>query len=297
MNNSRLFGGLAACFFLVACGGAGQSENEEATSAERTSLSYETHFDAILAGDHRTPQERARDGHRHPKETLLFFGIEPDMSVVEVWPGGGWYTQVIAPFLKTGDGKYYAASFAREGANERILASLNAYHDLYVARPEIYGDVSMSALTGPIAPDGPVDAILTFRNLHNWIAQDVADDYLSDFFEALKPGGILGIVQHRANGSGAPRDGSWGYVYTDDVIALAEEAGFAFEEAAEINANPADTKDHPFGVWTLPPVSRTSTVQGLQTPDFDPARYAAIGESDRMTLRFRKPVAQTLTSE
>ena len=219
------------------------------------------------------------------------------MSVVEVWPGGGWYTQVIAPFLKTGGGKYYAASFAREGANERILASLNAYHDLYVARPEIYGDVTMSALTGPIAPDGPVDAILTFRNLHNWIAQDVADDYLADFYEALKPGGVFGIVQHRANGSGAPRDGSWGYVYTDDVIALAEDAGFAFEEAAEINANPADTKDHPFGVWTLPPVSRTSTVQGMQSPDFDPARYATIGESDRMTLRFRKPGTEISTSE
>lgn len=297
MNTIRLLGSLAACVLLVACGGSGSNEGDDASSNEQTTVSYETRFDTIMASDHRTPQERARDAHRHPKETLLFFGIEPDMSVVEIWPGGGWYTQVIAPFLKTGGGKYYAASFAREGANERILASLNAYHELYVARPEIYGDVTMSALTGPIAPDGPVDAILTFRNLHNWIAQDIADDYLSDFYEALKPGGVLGIVQHRANGSGAPRDGSWGYVYTDDVIALAEDAGFVFEEAAEINANPADTKDHPFGVWTLPPVSRTSTVQGLQMADFDPSRYAEIGESDRMTLRFRKPGTETATSE
>ena len=297
MKFSHILGAAAITLTLAACGGSNTSEGDGSTNAEATSVSYDVRFDAIMAGDHRTPQERARDAHRHPKETLMFFGIEPDMTVVEIWPGGGWYTQVIAPYLKTGGGKYYAASFAREGANERILASLNAYQELYVAKPELYGDVAMSALTGPIAPDGPVDAILTFRNMHNWIAQGMADDYLSDFYDALKPGGILGVVQHRANGSGAPRDGSFGYVYTDDVIALAEDAGFIFEEAADINANSADTKDHPFGVWTLPPVSRSSTVQGLQEPDFDPARYAAIGESDRMTLRFRKPAADIATSE
>ncbi|MEO1243443.1 MAG: hypothetical protein AAFX54_16150 [Pseudomonadota bacterium] len=293
MKFSAILGVAAAGLLLAACGGSKTAENDGAPQEEAAALSNEARLDAILAGDHRTPQERARDAHRHPKETLLFFGIEPDMTVVEIWPGGGWYTQVIAPYLKTGGGKYYAAGFSREGANERILASLKAYEDFYAGNPELYGEVDLSALSGPIAPDGPVDAILTFRNLHNWGQAGTAATYMAAFYDALKPGGVLGVVQHRADGSDAPRNGAYGYLYTDDVIELAQSVGFVFEEASEVNANIADTKDHPFGVWTLPPVSRSANVQGMQAPGFDPARYAAIGESDRMTLRFRKPVNDT----
>lgn len=280
----------------AACGG-GNSGDEAAPTAESAPLSNEARLDAVLAGDHRTEQERARDVFRHPKETLLFFGIEPGMSVVEAWPGGGWYTQVIAPYLKTGGGTYYAAAFSRANATGRILDSVIAFERAYVDQPEIYGEVVMTDLSGDVAPDGPVDAILTFRNLHNWQSQGAANDLLRAFYDALKPGGVFGIVAHRADGADLPRDGSTGYLYTDDVIALAEAAGFVFEAASEANANPADTKDHPFGVWTLPPVSRTTAVRGIETPNFDPARYQAIGESDRMTLRFRKPGAEPAATE
>lgn len=280
----------------AACGG-GDKESEAAAPAADAPLSYEARLDAVLAGDHRTEQERARDAFRHPKETLLFFGIEPGMSVIEAWPGGGWYTQVIAPYLKTGGGTYYAAAFSRENASGRILDAVVAFERAYVNQPEIYGDVVMSALGGNMAPDGPVDAILTFRNLHNWQSQGVSDDLFHAFYNALKPGGVFGIVAHRADGANLPRNGAMGYLYTDDVIALAERAGFVFEAASEANANPADTKDHPFGVWTLPPVSRTAAVRGIETPNLDPERYKAIGESDRMTLRFRKPGAEAAATE
>ncbi|MHA7873745.1 MAG: class I SAM-dependent methyltransferase, partial [Hyphococcus sp.] len=243
----------------------------------------------ILAGDHRTAEERARDAHRHPKETLLFFGVEPQMSVVEIWPGGGWYTQVIAPYLKSGGGVYYAAGFPRAGASERVIESLDAFKRNYVDQPDIYGNVVMTVLGETIAPDGPADVVLTFRNVHNWASREVAEQYFRSFYAALKPGGILGVVEHRADGANLPRDGSSGYMYTDDVIALAEAAGFKLEAASEINANPLDTKDHPFGVWTLPPVRRSSTVRGMEEANFDRAAYDAIGESDRMTLKFRKP--------
>ncbi|MEM9617339.1 MAG: hypothetical protein AAF936_05205 [Pseudomonadota bacterium] len=289
MKFNAILGTAAAALLLAACGGSNTADDGKVQDEEAIALSNEARLDAILAGDHRTAAERARDAHRHPKETLLFFGIKPDMTVVEIWPGGGWYTQVIAPYLKTGGGKYYAAGFSREGANERILASLKAYEDFYAGNPDLYGEVELSALNGPIAPDGPVDAILTFRNLHNWGQAGTAATYMVAFYDAIKPGGVLGVVQHRADGASLPRDGAYGYLYTDDVVELAQSVGFVFEEASEINANSADTKDHPFGVWTLPPVSRSADVQGMQPSGFDPARYMAIGESDRMTLRFRKP--------
>lgn len=250
-------------------------------------------IDAVLAGDHRTNEERARDAYRNPRETLLFFGVEPDMTVVEIWPGGGWYTQVIAPYLKQGGGAYYAAGFPSEGASERVLAALSTFRTNYVENPDIYGAVQMTELApgADIAPAGTADAVLTFRNVHNWLGRGAAPDYFAAFYRALKPGGVLGVVEHRADGADLPEDGSSGYVYQDDVIALAAAAGFELDASSEINANPADTKDHPFGVWTLPPVRRSSQVRGEENPDFDRAAYDAIGESDRMTLRFRKPLA------
>jgi predicted methyltransferase len=248
---------------------------------------------AVLAGDHRTEEERARDMYRHPVETLMFFGVEPSMAVVEVSPGGGWYSQVIAPYLNTGGGKFYAAGFPSEGASERALAALATYRETYVDHPEIYGAVEMTALGEGhhIAPPGSADVVLTFRNVHNWQMNGSAQANFNEFYNALKPGGVLGVVEHRADGSSAPDDGTSGYVYTDDVKALAKAAGFEFDSSSEVNANAADTKDHPFGVWTLPPVRRSSAVRGQDDPEFDRAKYDAIGESDRMTLKFRKPLA------
>lgn len=281
---------LGAALALSACGGKNDSADSNAAEAIADPAAQ---LDAILAGDHRSDEERARDAFRHPKETLQFFGLAPDMKVVEVFPGGGWYTQIIAPYLKQGGGVFYAAGFASEGASERTLNSLALYKKTYVEHPEIYGAVEMTALGAGhhIAPEGSVDMVLTFRNVHSWMGAGNEAQSFAEFYRALKPGGVLGVVEHRADGSDAPRDGSSGYVYTDDVIALATAAGFDFDASSEINANAKDTKNHPFGVWTLPPTKRSSQVRGQEDPSFDRAPYDAIGESDRMTLKFRKPIA------
>ena len=287
---SKAFWAAAIAAGLAACGGQETAPEPAAAPApEETTPAPSAILDGVLAGDHRTEEERARDQYRHPKETLLFFGIEPDMIVVEAYPGGGWYTQVIAPYLKAGGGKLYAAGAARDGASERVAAALDAYKAKYVENPDIYGDVEMTALTDAVAPAGSADAVLTFRNVHNWQSRGTAGDVFAAFYRALKPGGVLGVVEHRADGADLPRDGSSGYAYTDDVVAIAGAAGFIFDQSSEINANPADTKDHPFGVWTLPPVRRSSEIRGQEDPDFDRTPYDAIGESDRMTLRFVKP--------
>jgi len=287
-----------AALFLAACGG--ETAPDAPPQEDAAAPSREEMLAAVLAGDHRTEAERARDRYRNPAETLLFFGVEPDMTVVEVWPGGGWYTQVIAPYLKAGGGTYYAASFDPESDSERVQAGLAAFREAYADKPEIYGEINMTALSGDaIAPDGSADVVLTFRNVHNWIGRGSAAEYFAKFHRALKPGGVLGVVDHRADG--APEgddasdfvyeDGSAGYVLEADVIALAVAAGFELAERSEINANPKDSKNHPFGVWTLPPTRRSSAVRGEEDPDFDRSAYDAIGESDRMTLKFVKPIS------
>lgn len=288
---SALYAGLAAAMSLsiAACGGGETAAPEQ----EAAPLDNASRLDAVLAGDHRSDEERARDPQRHPKETLQFFGLTPDMTVVEVYPGGGWYTQVIAPYMKTGGGKLYAASFAAEGASERARASLDTFRKTYAETPDTYGDVEMTTLGDGhhIAPEGSADMVVTFRNIHSFMGRGTEEATFEEFYRALKPGGVLGVVEHRADGADLPHDGSKGYVYTDDVKALAEAAGFEFEAASEINANTTDTKDHPFGVWTLPPVRRSAQINGEDDPNFDRAHYDSIGESDRMTLKFRKPIA------
>jgi predicted methyltransferase len=281
---------------LAACGGGDRAGNADQHAVEAPPPDNGTVLDEILAGDHRSSEERARDQYRHPKETLQFFEVTPEMSVVEIWPGGGWYTQVIAPYLKTGGGVYYAAGFSKDDARESVVNALNAFEENYVAKPEIYGNVKMTVLGDAIAPEGAADVVLTFRNIHNWMESGTTQDYFAEFYSALKPGGVLGVVTHRADGTSLPHDGSSGYTYTDDVIALAQAAGFEFEAASEINANAKDTKDHPFGVWTLPPVRRSSEIHGVSDPDFNPALYDAIGESDRMTLKFRKSAPPNATN-
>lgn len=243
-------------------------------------------IDRALAGNHRSATNRARDVHRHPKETLSFFGLRQEMTVMEVWPGGGgWYTEVLAPVLKD-RGRYIAASWDPKTDTKYVQDGLKAFAEKLAARPDLYGKATVTALQYPDAmqpvPAGSVDMVLTFRNLHNWMAREAAGPMLSAMYAALKPGGILGIVEHRARDTVAqdPRAKS-GYVREDYVIDLAEAAGFELIGRSDINANPRDTKDHPQGVWSLPPTFREGEVNR--------ERYAAIGESDRLTLRFRKP--------
>ncbi len=230
---------------------------------------------AAVAGSNRSEANKARDKFRHPVETLTFFGIRPDMTVVEISPGAGWYTEILAPFLKD-HGKLYEAVGGGPGAK--------AFADKLKSDPAVYSQVIVTTLQPPaetdIAPAGSADMVLTFRNVHDWLPRGTTQDYFKAFYRALKPGGILGITDHRADPT-QPQDPNAknGYVRQDYMIQLAEQAGFKLAGSSEINANPKDLRDHP--VWNLPPTLR----QGEKDRD----KYLAIGESDRMTLKFIKP--------
>ncbi|MDZ4319105.1 MAG: methyltransferase [Phenylobacterium sp.] len=266
----------------------GCNRGEEAAPAAPASAMT---LEEAVAGDWREAQDKARDVWRHPVETLGFFGLKPGMTVVEIWPGAGWYTDILAPFLAASGGKLYAANLQ---PNDPIaIEVVEAYRQKLRAKPRLYGDVEITAFgatSGPMAPAGSADLVLTARNVHNWMAAGIVDKAFSDAFAALKPGGVFGVVEHRANPGGVQDPtAANGYVEQAYVIRLAQEAGFILDQASEINANPRDTKDHPFGVWTLPPVRRTSARGQPADPTFDSSPYEAIGESDRMTLRFIKP--------
>lgn len=239
----------------------------------------------LAEGAHRSAANIARNPARHPVETLQFFGLEPDMHVIEILPGGGWYTEILAPYLKD-SGTYYAAHFSPNATLSYQPPMLARFTANLAQQPQIYGQTVITHLNPPsetaIAPEGSADIALTFRNVHNWIMAGNEDDYFATFYKALKPGGILGVVEHRAaEGSSMQVMETTGYVTQDYVIELAVKAGFEFVASSEINANPLDTKDHAQGVWTLPPT--------LRLGDTDKAKYTAIGESDRMTLKFIKP--------
>jgi predicted methyltransferase len=265
----------AACLALLGACAAGSSRQSTAEA-----------LTTILAGDQRSAENRARDIYRHPKETLLFFGIRPEMKVLEVWPEPGWYTEVMAPLLRS-NGKYYAAVIAADPANKHITQRLDDYQAKLAARPELYDRVAVVSFPndgGDAVPAGSVDMVVTFRNLHNWMARGAAAQALATMYRALKPGGVLGVVEHRGNPA-VPQDpkAKSGYVNEDYAIKLIEAQGFRLVAKSEVNANPKDTKDYEQGVWTLPPTYRLG--------DKDHDKYAAIGESDRFTLRFVKPRA------
>jgi predicted methyltransferase len=242
-------------------------------------------LDAAIAGDHRSPEARARDRYRNPKETLLFFGLKPDMTVVEITPALGWYTDIIAPVLRE-RGRYIAAHANPRGTEGQQRAR-KAFMDRVAARPDVYGAIAVTSfgrgIAANIAAPGSADMVLTFRNVHNWVGAGFADEAFAAFYRALKPGGILGVVEHRLpeDRPDDEKSRASGYMKTSEVVRLAEAAGFRLVEASEINANPRDTADHPKGVWTLPP--------NLAIGDTDREKYLAIGESDRMTLKFVKP--------
>ena len=246
-------------------------------------------LDAALVGAHRSDRNKARDRYRHPKETLTFFGLRRDMTVVEIWPGGGWYTEVLAPVLK-GKGKLYAAQYGSNTTFDYQREENAALKEKAKKNPEVFGEVQFTALGVPnelaIAPPGTADLVVTFRNVHNWLEPRYKQDpakVFGAFFTALKPGGILGITDHRwPDPKTADPDAENGYVTEERVMALAKAAGFEFVGRSDINRNPKDTHDHKNGVWTLPP--DLSVPQGE-----DRQKYVDIGESDRLTLKFRKP--------
>jgi predicted methyltransferase len=258
----------------LGCGGASHDTETTVDPVAQTASPIE----AAISGAHRSEENRSRDRFRHPRETLEFFGLRPDMTVVEMSPGGGWYTEILAPALRENGRLICAAPPPDTEYGQRFTAFLEG-------NPELYASVERVDFAPPdrvtLGPDASADMVLTFRSVHGWINRDQADAVFAAMFRVLKPGGVLGLEQHRGADGADPETG---YVAESAVIELAERAGFVLEERSEINANPNDDHDHPDGVWTLPPT--------LRLGETDRAQYEAIGESDRMTLRFRKPAAE-----
>ncbi|HEY0629590.1 MAG TPA: methyltransferase [Sphingomicrobium sp.] len=259
---------------------AAQPTGEPSKAAAETA----SPLSAALAAPSRTPANVARDKYRHPAETLTFFGVKPGDTVVEIWPGGGWYTEILAPYLKSGGGKLLLGTLDGQPGG---IAKLQA------AQPALYNHQTFNFPAFDAGanriPDGTADVVLTFRNVHNWrmgYQREGKSDYSSEAFKQiyamLRKGGVLGIVDHRLpEDASAERERTSGYIKVSTVRRLAEEAGFRLVGSSEINANPKDTADWPDGVWTLPPV--------LRLKEQDREKYVAIGESDRMTLKFVKP--------
>jgi predicted methyltransferase len=240
-----------------------------------TSSDIGSKLTTVLAMPHRSEANRARDKYRHPVETLGFFGLRDDMTVMEIWPGGGWYTEVLAPLLKE-KGKLIVTN----------TATGKKYADMLASSPDLYGKVEVKLIAPPddinFGPDNSVDLLVTFRNIHSWMPKKYDGKVFAAAFKVLKSGGVFGVVEHRGKPGSKPEDlEKSGYVPEDYVIKKVEEAGFKLAAKSEINANPKDTKDYPDGVWTLPPTLRKGEV--------DKAKFLAIGESDRMTLKFVKP--------
>jgi predicted methyltransferase len=251
---------------------------------EKLALRVET----AMSGDHRSDKNKARNKYRNPAETLAFFGLTPEMTVMEISPGGGWYTEILAPAMRN-TGTYIAASYdvTVEGQAKYRYRQHQALLDKISNQSDLYGQIKVANYSPPQSRElwqkNSVDMVLTFRSSHGWVRKGLIDDVYSDFFKVIKPGGILGVVQHRAPENGDVQ--KWakkGYVPESRVIQAAEKAGFVLSAKSELNANSKDLKDHDEGVWRLPPTF------GLG--DEDREKYMAIGESDRMTLRFSKPV-------
>jgi len=271
----------AACALAAVPQVFAQPEDQPASAVPPTTAGQFTtgQLDAVIAGSWRSPTNKARDVYRHPKETLTFFGLRPDMKVIEIAPGGGWYTEILAPLLHD-NGDYTAAVIGQGEGKEMSSLKARVAND-----PAHFGKAQVESID-PKAPKlgapGSADMVLTFRNVHNWTDDGTAPAMFKAFFDVLAPGGVLGVEDHRAaEGADPAKLKDSGYLPTAYVVKLATDAGFKLAGSSEVNANPKDTKDYPKGVWTLPPT--------YALKDQDRARYQAIGESDRMTLRFVKP--------
>jgi len=275
-----IYASIACLVFQATMANADSHELDAATAAA---------LDVAIAGEHRSAENKARDVFRRPKETLAFFGFRSDMTVVEIWPGGGWYTEILAPALKE-NGALYAAQYSvnpNYGYQRRYFGS---FLSKLGNDPDVYRDVVITALDVPyeieIAPHGTADMVLTFRNAHNWVnpgyGAHTGTVTFKVMFDVLKPGGVLGVVDHRwPDPATEDPDAEDGYVSEDRIIAMAEAAGFSLAGRSDMNRNEKDSHVHPQGVWTLPP--------SLALDDQDRDKYLAIGESDRMTLKFVKP--------
>jgi predicted methyltransferase len=288
----------ALAFALVAVMSAcsKQEPAAEAPAAAQTAPAAEDPLAASVNSESRSADDKGRDQYRHPQEALAFWGLQPGMTILEVQPGGGWWTEILAPYARATGGKYYAtaADLDNPELSEGARQGRAEFEAKLAAKPEVYGRVTLvnfGAKSKPL-PENTFDFVLSARSVHGWMGSGLTDKILKDLYGALKPGGILAIEQHRANpGEQDPKAAS-GYVTEAFVIEQAQKAGFELVDRSDINANPADTKDHPFGVWTLPPTKRTrpySEGPDAHDPKFDRTKYDAIGESDRMTLKFRKP--------
>ena len=267
----RIF--LALCLALGACSHSQTTDQED-------------HLAKVINNPVRTEKNKTRDAFRHPLETLTFFEVEPDMKVVEISPGSGWYTEILGPYLAK-KGELNLAIFSEKGDKDYFRKANKTLKDKVAANSEHFGKVNYTTFhpskqIGPIADSNSMDRVLTFRNIHNWMARNKANDAFKEFYRVLKPGGVLGVVEHREKSTRKqdPKAKS-GYVREDVVIKMAEDAGFKLVAKSEINANPKDTADHVKGVWTLPP--------SMALKDKNSEVYQKIGESDRMTLKFIKP--------
>lgn len=248
---------------------------------------------AIASAD-RGSDNKTRDGARNPAATLGFWGLKTKQTVIEISPGGGYWTEILAPYAKTNGGTYVAGVVDVDNprTSDAAKKSLEAFKAKY-ADPVKYGAIKYTGFgvaSKPLGSPNSADLVFTSRNVHNFTyTPGLLDKAMGDFFAVLKPGGVLGVEEHRADPRPEAPGMTDGYVSVATVIKAAEKAGFKLAATSEINANPKDTKDHPFGVWTLPPVKRSAPAGLPSDPSFDRTRYEAIGESDRMTLRFVKP--------
>ena len=249
-------------------------------AAENTALTN------AINGAQRSAQNKSRDSARHPRQTLEFFDVKSNAIVLEIWPAKGWYTEILAPYLKQGGGQYIAAGFPLHAGPQWRQEMQQALQDTLASQPSDYDAVHFVEIGPPsfwsLGKDNSVDTVLTFRNVHNWIKDGDEQAMFKAMYQVLKPGGILGVIDHRAKeNTDIKTVNQTGYVTEQAVIALAQQAGFVLDSTSEINANLKDTKDYPKGVWTLPPTLRLGE-QNRQ-------HYLSIGESDRMTLKFSKP--------
>ncbi len=273
----------------VSCGGAQPVDTDEAVTETKTE---DVQADTAPAENEalrnalnhtlRPEQERARDEFRHPYETLEFFGVKPGQEVLELWAGGGWYTRVLAPYI-AGTGKLHVTTFPKDSEREYYKKMSAAMYE-YVGKVENGNAINVIEVGSEInfGLENQVDVALTFRNIHNWVNAGTDKAIYEATFKALKPGGVFGVVEHRGTeGMTREQSAKSGYMDQAQVIADIEAVGFKLVETSEVNANPKDTKDHPEGVWTLPP--------SLRLGDVDRDKYTAIGETDRMTLKFVKP--------
>lgn len=280
---------LLAATALTACSGgetSSPSTKTPAPAAKAASVS----LDDVLAHPRRAEQAK-RDQFRNPKETLEFFELGPNKRFGELWPG--WYTNATAPYLAANGGQYVAILYP-EGLRESLDARIAKYKETY-SDSDVYGDIEYASFlkdSGPILAEGQeqLDVLVTYRNVHNWMGGGYGQDAFDRFYAAIKPGGILGVVEHRLPETAVQNPkGATGYVQESYMKDLAKRAGFEFVASSEINANPKDTADHPFGVWTLQPRSKVPDAGSEAAADFNAEAYKNIGESDRATLKFRKP--------